>query len=327
MSISEILSQDEVDNLLSQDIGEQKMPAKGQNIDICAFFPKAIQSIHGIHQFATINKIFSDEATKHISQLLDHPVDIEINNPTIVSYKEFIHSLTQPVTFNYVSVKPLSGLIMITFSYPLVQHLINRLFGGKTKTSTDYHHKIGNLDIEMSKLLIDAINKSLTTAWETLSKLEFRYLKSTLDSDSSYFSEPNENIIVSINNLIINQIPLSFSICYPVATLKPIKELLNNATASSTDNKESIHWKQSIREGIVNIPVNVTANNSKTCITLNELLQLKEGDIIPIDHPDQATLLVDDMPLYTGRYADKDGKKVIRIEQCNINSEEKYEQL
>jgi flagellar motor switch protein FliM len=48
-------------------------------------------------------------------------------------------------------------------------------------------------------------------------------------------------------------------------------------------------------------------------ISLRELVQLSPGDIIPIDAPQQVTLLAGDVPLYQGRFGVSQGRNALKI--------------
>ena len=48
-------------------------------------------------------------------------------------------------------------------------------------------------------------------------------------------------------------------------------------------------------------------------ISLRELVRLSPGDIIPIEPPQQVTLLAGDVPLYRGRFGVSQGRNALKI--------------
>jgi flagellar motor switch protein FliM len=48
-------------------------------------------------------------------------------------------------------------------------------------------------------------------------------------------------------------------------------------------------------------------------ISLRELVKLSPGDIIPIEAPQQVTLLAGDVPLYRGRFGISQGRNALKI--------------
>jgi flagellar motor switch protein FliM len=48
-------------------------------------------------------------------------------------------------------------------------------------------------------------------------------------------------------------------------------------------------------------------------ISLRELVTLSPGDIIPIEAPQQVTLLAGDVPLYQGRFGVSQGRNALKI--------------
>jgi len=69
-----------------------------------------------------------------------------------------------------------------------------------------------------------------------------------------------------------------------------------------------VRWSTALKEEIMDVPVNFRVNLLEQDISLRDLMELRTGDIIPIDMPENATMFVEELPTYRvkmGRSSDK----------------------
>ena len=52
---------------------------------------------------------------------------------------------------------------------------------------------------------------------------------------------------------------------------------------------------------------------TEASLTLGELLQLQEGDIIPIEYPEKITVVAEDVPVFRGTYGLHKGSKAVKV--------------
>ena len=79
----------------------------------------------------------------------------------------------------------------------------------------------------------------------------------------------------------------------------------------STDQR----WILMLRKQLKDAEVEIRANLATTSITLGEILELKAGDIIPINIPERIIASVDDIPLLEATYGQQGGQYALKIEK------------
>jgi flagellar motor switch protein FliM len=52
---------------------------------------------------------------------------------------------------------------------------------------------------------------------------------------------------------------------------------------------------------------------TETTISMRDLMNLKPGDVIPIDLPEVVTLRAEDIPVFRGRFGVSQGNRAIKI--------------
>lgn len=75
----------------------------------------------------------------------------------------------------------------------------------------------------------------------------------------------------------------TITIVIPYATIEPIKQKLSSGFQVESDQTDKKLWTSIIREQLMVTDVNVQVNLGETEITLSDIMNLKVGDVIPLD--------------------------------------------
>ncbi|MCG7588015.1 FliM/FliN family flagellar motor switch protein, partial [Photobacterium sp. OFAV2-7] len=62
-----------------------------------------------------------------------------------------------------------------------------------------------------------------------------------------------------------------------------------------------VRWSKALRDEIMYVPVNIRAKLMDVDLSLRDLMELRPGDVIPIDMPEAATVYVEDLPSYRAK--------------------------
>jgi flagellar motor switch protein FliM len=74
-------------------------------------------------------------------------------------------------------------------------------------------------------------------------------------------------------------------------------------------------WAKALREEIKIAEVELWANLAQTTLSVDQLLKLKPGDIIPIEMPKQVVTMVEDVPMFRATYGEHNEKAALKIQQ------------
>ena len=72
-------------------------------------------------------------------------------------------------------------------------------------------------------------------------------------------------------------------------------------------------WAPSLGTALQDAQLDTRAVLAEAKISLRELVRLTPGDIIPIEAPQQVTLLAGEVPLYQGRFGISQGRNALKI--------------
>jgi flagellar motor switch protein FliM len=72
-------------------------------------------------------------------------------------------------------------------------------------------------------------------------------------------------------------------------------------------------WINALREEIKEAQIEMSSTLTETDLTLREVLNLKAGDVIPIEVPGVVTLRAENIPVFRGRFGVAQGNSAIKI--------------
>jgi len=98
----------------------------------------------------------------------------------------------------------------------------------------------------------------------------------------------------------------------PEALLAPIREALA-ADGGQTALLVQEAWAPVLTTALQDAELDTRAILAEAQISLRELVRLSPGDIIPIDAPQQVTLLAGDVRLYRGSFGVSHGRNALKI--------------
>jgi len=98
----------------------------------------------------------------------------------------------------------------------------------------------------------------------------------------------------------------------PDSVLAPLREALSSDGGKSPVAQQA-PWAPAISSALQEAQLEVRAILAQAKISLGELVRLTPGDVIPIEPPQDVSLLVGDVPLRRGRFGVSQGRNALKI--------------
>ncbi|MDO8141204.1 MAG: flagellar motor switch protein FliM [Candidatus Brocadiales bacterium] len=278
-----ILNNEEVEALLSAIEGGQVLV--GQKIE-----PKREKKVQHYdfrrpdrfprEQKRRLQKI-SEEVAKSVgitlSRYLRTSVVVELIAIEEFSYEVFINSFTDVVCANVVNLKPLSGLGCLTIDVGFCLAIVDRGLGGPGKIPQKVR-PLTMIEESVVGVVLSNIMEDIKLCWSKLAKLEWSLEKMEMDIRSLQLV-PITELMISINFAISGDLGNgTIILCMPVASLEM---LMIKAKLEKTDRQKEI----AIIENVINeVELNATVVFGSTQLSLNELMNLRAGDVVKLDN-------------------------------------------
>jgi flagellar motor switch protein FliM len=259
-----------------------------------------------------IAKNFADRAGASLSQLLGREASMHFDSLESVKSADLQASLPVPASLAVVRLKPLSGLGFICVEPALLLTLLDGFFGGSGRATPDPQAAIAPAAQRFLTLMVRSFAADFAAAWQPAAALELELVKQETNPRLVQLGSQLESVTVARFTVEFSSRSGRIDWLFPDALLSPIREALaGNAGAAPVRKQES--WAPVITTALQDTKLDMRAILAQAQISLRELVSLSPGDIIPIEAPQQVTLLSGDVPLYRGRFGVSQGRNALKI--------------
>jgi len=321
MAINDILTQDEIDALLhgvnsgDVDTDESSNANDGQarNYD----FASQDRIVRGrMPTLEMINERFARYFRISLFNMLRRSAEISIGGVQMLKFSEYVHSLFVPTSLNLVKIKPLRGTALFVIDPKLVFILVDNYFGGEGK----FHTKIEGreftpTEMRVIEMLLGLAFKDLKEAWAPILQVSFDYLNSEVNPQFANIVSPSEVVVVTTFHVELDGGGGDFHVTMPYSMVEPYREILDAGVQSDRSDTDE-RWVHALREDMKEATVELVTTLLEVTLNLGDVLEIKPGDIIPVDLPENSILKVEDIPIFRGAYGVHEGMNAVKISEA-----------
>lgn len=315
-----ILSQAEIDALLNGDsdsAAEEQVTRSSGDSDIRPYDPNTQRRVvrERLQTLELINERFARSYRMALFNLLRRSPDITVGAIKIQPYHEFARNLPVPTNLNLIHLKPLRGTALMVFSPSLVFVAVDNLFGGDGRFPTkvegrEFTHTEQRVIRRMLKLALEGYSE----AWKPIYPLDIEYVRSEMQVKfTNITTSPNDIVVNTTFQVEIGNLMGEFNICIPFSMIEPLRETLVNPPLENSRGEDT-HWRESLVKQVQHSELELIANFADVSMRLSRILELKPGDILPIEKPDRIIAHVDGVPVLTSQYGTLNGQYALRVE-------------
>lgn len=316
---TDILSQDEIDALLHGvdggdiDTEGDSFPADGE----ARSFNFATQEriVRGrMPTLEMINERFARYLRVHLFNLLRRSAEISVVGTRLTKFADYVHSLFVPTSLNLVRVAPLHGTGLFVFDPKLVFVLVDNFFGGDGRFYTRIEGRdFTQMELRVIQNLLNTAFADMEKAWEPVMELKFEYINSEVNPQFANIVSPTEIVVINDFHIDLDGGGGNLHVTLPYSMIEPIREHLDTGLQSDRSGVDQ-RWLHALTEEVQLAEVEISSTLAEATLSVEELLQVRPGDIIPVDLPEQVVLNVEDVPLFRGKFGTLNGQNAIKIE-------------
>jgi len=316
VSSQEILNQDEIDALIhGMDSGAVQTeapvaPGEARPYD----FATQVRIVRGrMPTLEMINERFARLYRISLFNMLRRSPEISVGAVQMSKFSEYVHSLKVPTNLNLVQMKPLRGTALFVIDPTLVFAVVDNFFGGNGRYAKIEGREFTATEYRIIHMLLKSAFTDLKEAWSHVFGVSFEYLNSEINPHFANIVSPTEIVVITTFHVELDGGGGDMHVTMPYSMIEPLRELLDAGVQSDRVEHDE-RWLQSLREELEDADVELSAWLGNSRVTLNELVNLKPGDIIPTDFNGKATLLAEDVPIFKGQFGASRGLQAIKLE-------------
>lgn len=302
---SDVLNNDEIDaltnessaedSLKSYDFSSQEKITRGRYPTLDLIYERFIRTF----KIALVNFLHAD-------------VCVEIENIYACKFIEYQQTLSSPVAMNFLNVQPLKGVGLITADFELLYSLVETYFGGCSNSNKNLSRDFTPFENRMNGLLMNILIEHLSQAWNPIVALDFKIKSFETNPMLTTQYTPSEMMLLTCFKLKWATGEGKVHFILPYKIFEPIKSVIG--TGFKSDREDLNHnWKKSITKEIVDIELEISAIPATATISVQALSNIKSGDIIPISMNENCVVTINDIPVYSGKFGEFNGKYGLKI--------------
>jgi len=317
MAVHDILSQDEVDALLNGMDGDEIETTVEVEDDGSARtynFGNEDRIIRGrMPTLEMINERFGRYLRISLFNMLRRSAEISVGSVQVMKFSEYIHTLFVPTSLNIFHMSPLRGSALMVFEPKLVFTILDNYFGGEGRFQARIEgREFTATELRVIHMVLQMCFKDLSEAWKPVMEMNFEFVNHEVNPQFANIVSPSEVVVISTFHIELEGGGGDIHITLPYSMVEPIRELLDTGmqSDSSSDNGR---WKKSMTEEILLADVMLSAEFAQIEMNLKDILNLKPGDILPVDMPKTVVSKVEGIPMFNATFGENKNKTALKF--------------
>lgn len=319
--MEKILSQEEIDALL-KGMEEGKVdtaPEGNDRPDLVRYdFTNQDRVIRGrMPTLEMINDHFSRHFRNSLSMSLRRVIEVGAKRVEMIKFGDFLKGLSVPASLHLFKMDPLRGHAILSLDPKLVFTLLDLFLGGTGKLPFRIEgREFTAVEMRLIGKITQMVFTDLEKSWGLLQPIKIESIRSEMNPQFVTIVPPTDLVISITFGIEIEQFNGIMQLCIPYANIEPLKAKLYSGFQSEHLDVDR-HWVERLLERVKEAEVEVKVELGKSVITVEKLLQLKPGDVIPLgkDTSDPLVCRVEEVPKFLGKPGLYGANKAFLIEK------------
>ena len=270
-----------------------------------------MQSLHFLHDRYARN--FSLTLSGYLREM----AEVNLISIDQLPYSDFLMSLPDTTSINVIELKPIGGKLILEVNLSLVFPIIEKLLGG-IGAPMNKVREITDIEQKLIEEFINLTIADLQEAWRSVApNTEFKIEGRETSPRLVQIVAPNEIVAALVFEIRMGSVSGMMNFCLPAHLLEPLRHQFEVEKSSfvKKDAKTEIMEKR-MSNVLMYTKTKIEAFLGNISVKIRDILQLKEGDVIPLDVKvdDLVTIKVGGKEKFKGLYGMMEGKKAIRVE-------------
>jgi len=318
----DILEQDEIDALLhgvnSGAVDTGPAPVEDPGVAREYDFSSQTRIVRGrMPTLEMINERMARSLRLSLYSMLRRTPDIAVQGIGTPKYAEYVPTLSVPTSLNLIRFHPLSGTGVLIFEARLIFALIDVFFGGSGRYAKIEGRDFTPTENHLIEMLMEQVVAATEEAWLALMPVKVEFLNREMNPHFANIVSPTEIVVVSRLRVDFDGRGGEIHLVLPYSMLEPLKDTLRAGMQSDRQDREE-RWSQILRNELEESEVDVITQLGKARTTVSQLIDMRPGDVIPIEFDGQAAVLADGIPLFWGELGQQRGQQVVRVMEMNV---------
>ena len=260
-----------------------------------------------------LNERWVGEFQRDLRELIRQPIEVALQPVQLAPYGEWQAATPLPTSLNLYTVKPWPRNALVAVDGKLLFVLVDSYYGGAGRQAANAaREKLTPTEQRLNKIVVDLVIEHFRRAFAPVAALEFQHVQTEINPNYVSVATPSEAVVVTRLEVTLNEAGGAVSLVLPLSSFDSVRDKLAEGLKSvSAETRQ--RWRHSLRAQLEHTQLDLATVFLEAELTMRELLQLKPGDILPIEMPKTATLRAGSRPLLRGKFGRSRGYNAVSV--------------
>ena len=237
-----------------------------------------LRAIHLLHEN------FARSLAGSLSAYLRAYVAVNLVSVEQLAFMEFAQILPSPTSMVALAMKPYDGNALLELNPALVFPILEMLLGGTGQTQAKIDREITEIEQSILDGVLRIILNDLQSAWGAVANIDFTIESHETEPQLLQILAPNEAVVAISMEIRIGEVAGIMNLGIPSIVVKMLRQKFDQQwSVRKTQATEQEHER--VLRLIQPARLDVEASLRGPVMAVQDLLELKEGDVITFDFP------------------------------------------
>ena len=240
-----------------------------------------------------IHKEFSRQLALVLTAYLRMHLEVDVVSVDQLTYDEFMRSVPNPISIAIFELNPLPGQILLGISFEVLSSIVDRMLGGVGNIESK-PRELTDVEESLVKKMIERTIQTLAEAWSHVIPVDGNLIGLDNNYSGIQVATPGEIVaLITLEVHIAGKYYGLLSLCFPYPVLENVLSQLTTQHIFQTKGIiATSEERQKMIKKLDTSLVDINVMFGQTEITLQDFLDLKEGDVLKLDNAATEDLIV-----------------------------------
>jgi flagellar motor switch protein FliM len=267
-----------------------------------------MRTIQNLHEGYA--RTFSTTLTNYLRTF----VEIEVVSVDQLTYSEFIMSISNPSCIHLFRMEPIPVTAIFEMNPSLVFFIIDRLFGGLGR-SGENNRELTLIEQNVIRSIVSRGLEDLSNVWEHMGSFSHKIMDYETNPMFVQIAPPGETVILITFEVHMLKSSGLMSMCFPHQIIEQVFSNMSGESWMTTQAQATDETRDMMKDELDDIKVPLSVLIGQTNLTVRDLLQLQDGDILCLDKNEDSdlTIQVGGKSKMSGKSGVSGRRKAVRI--------------
>jgi flagellar motor switch protein FliM len=264
-----------------------------------------------------INQRFAQYCRAALLQYLQPPVEVVSQFAIeVIKHGDMIDRLAVPSHLTLVTLKPLTGTVLIAIEPALVGIIVESRFGGTGRMPVVAlpDREFAPIEQQAMGRIVERLLDQLAAAWRPVAAVLPEIVRHETKPAFAAIAASTDFVIVNCFEVTVANGSGRLTIVIPYQLLQPVHERLMALNAERKVARDA-DWFEELQSGLGSAAMELAVELAAIEMTVRDFLGLRPGSVFEIVRPDSVTVQASGQTLFRGRWGRRGRKIAVRVEE------------